>query len=99
VVSESAPPSARYGPATFLAALVNVFFVSLATWYFIPWFALAVFVVPILLLDVAVGVVLMTRPGATGQVGRGMLIGSIAAPLTLLVFLPGLLLVQALGLV
>ena len=34
-----------------------------------------------------------------GQLGRGMLIGLIAAPLTLLIFLPGLLLVQELGLV
>ncbi|VEG45325.1 Uncharacterised protein [Mycolicibacterium flavescens] len=69
---------------------------AVATWYFIPWLALAVFAVPILLVDLAIGVVLMTRAGVRGQIGRGMLIGLIAAPLTVLLFLPGLLLVQGL---
>ena len=72
---------------------------SLATWYFLPWFTLAVFALPILLVDLALGVVLVKRSGVVGQVGRGMLIGLIAAPMTLLIFLPGLLLVQQLGLV
>ena len=89
----------RYGPATFVAAVVNTLVVSFATWYFIPWFALAVIAVPVLLLDLAVGAILRTRPGTTGRVGRGMLIGMIACPLTLLLFVPGLLLVQALNLV
>ncbi|WP_156442372.1 hypothetical protein [Mycobacterium sp. IS-1556] len=99
-MSESERTSAaRYGPATFVAALGNTLVVGLATWYFIPWFALVVFTIPLLLLDFAIGVVFVTRPGAMGQVGRGMLIGLIAAPLTLLLFLPGLLLVQAINLV
>jgi len=101
MVSESTtrPSAQRYGPITFTAALGNSLLVGLATWYFLPWFALAVFVLPVLLVDLALGVVLATRSGAMGQLGRGMLIGLIAAPLTLLIFLPGLLLVQELGLV
>jgi len=101
MVRESAigRPTQHYGPVSFIAALGNTLLVSLATWYFLPWFALAVFVLPILLVDLVAGAVLATRSGVMGQVGRGMLIGLIAAPLTLLVFLPGLLLVQELGLV
>lgn len=101
MVSESTvtPSGQRFGPITFVAALGNTLLVGLATWYFLPWFALAVFVLPILLVDLALGAVLATRSGTMGQLGRGMLIGLITAPLTLLVFLPGLLLVQELGLI
>jgi hypothetical protein len=101
VVGESTtgPSAQRYGRITFFAALGNSLFVSLATWYFLPWFALAVFVLPILLVDLALGAALATRSGTMGHVGRGMLIGLITAPMTLLVFLPGLLLVQEAGLI
>ena len=60
---------------------------------------LAVFALPILLVDLALGAVLATRSGTMGQLGRGMLVGLIAVPMTLLIFLPGLLLVQEFGLV
>lgn len=89
----------RYSATTFVAALGNTLVVSLATWYFLPWFGLAVFVLPVLLLDLAVGAVLVTRSGTISQAGRGMLIALIAAPITLLVFFPGFLLMQMLGLV
>ena len=49
--------------------------------------------------DVVVAVILTSRSGTLAQVGRGMLIGLIAAPATLVVFLPGFFLAQALGLV
>lgn len=93
------PLTSSYGPATFLAALVNILVVETAVWYFLPWFALAVFVLPLLLIDLAMAAVLRSRPGVAGQVGRGLLIGLIAAPAALAVFLPGLMLVQAMGLV
>lgn len=96
MVNESATASERrYGPATFIAAVVNTFAAGLLTWYFIPWLPLVVFAGPILLFDLAIGALLMTRAGVSGKVGRGMLIGLIAAPLTALLFLPSLLLVQA----
>jgi hypothetical protein len=88
-----------YGPAAFLAALVNILAVETAVWMFLPWFVLAVFVLPLLLIDLAVAAVLKARPGTAGQIGRGMLIGLISAPMTLAVFLPGLLLAEAVGLV
>lgn len=74
---------------------MNTLVVGLTTWYFVPWIALAVFEVPILVLDAAIGVVSLTRKGAVRQVGRGMLVGLIAAPLTVLLFQPGLIIVQA----
>lgn len=88
-----------YGPATFLAALMNIFAVETAVWMFLPWFVLAIFVLPLVLIDLAIAAVLRARPGTAGQIGRGMLIGLIPAPMTLAVFLPGLLLAQAMGLV
>ena len=62
MVSESTtrPSAQRYGPITFTAALGNSLLVGLATWYFLPWFALAVFVLPVLLVDLAL--VLFWRP-------------------------------------
>lgn len=88
-----------YCSVTFLAALVNILVVQTAVWVFLPWFVLAIFVLPLLLVDLAIAAVLRARPGTTGQIGRGMLIGLISAPMTLAVFLPGLLLAQAMGLV
>jgi hypothetical protein len=80
-----------------LAALTNILVVEVAVWLFLPWFVLAVFVLPLLLIDLAMAAILRARPGTAGQIGRGMMIGLISAPMTLAVFLPGLLLAQAMG--
>ncbi|BBY17724.1 hypothetical protein [Mycolicibacterium litorale] len=88
-----------YGPIAFVAALGNILVVEVAVWVFLPWFVLAVFVLPLLLVDLAIAALLRARPGNAGQIGRGMLIGLISAPMTLAVFLPGFLLVQAMGFV
>lgn len=101
MVNEAAarPLSPTYGPVTYLAALGNILVVELAVWVFLPWFLVAIYVLPLLLIDLLVAVVLKSRPGTLGQVGRGMLIGLIAAPAAVGLFLPGLLLAQALGFV
>lgn len=93
------PLTSHYGPVTFISALANILVVQIAVWAFLPWFVLVIFVLPLLLVDLATAVVLRSRPGAAGQVGRGMLVGMIAAPATLAVFLPGLLIAQAMDLV
>lgn len=93
------PPKPVYGPVTFLAALGNILVVELAVWVFLPWFLLVIYVVPLLLVDLLLAWILKSQPGPLGQIGRGMLIGSIAAPAVLALFLPGLLLAQALGFV
>ena len=46
-----------------------------------------------------VAAVLNSRPGTLGQIGRGMLVGLIAAPLALVVFVPGLWLASEFGLI
>ncbi len=93
------PLKASYGPVTFLAALANILIVEIAVWWFLPWFLQAIYVLPLLVVDVVVAAVLKSRPGTMGQIGRGMLIGLIAAPAAVAIFWPGLMLVQALGLV
>lgn len=88
-----------YGPAAFIAALANILAIEVAVWIFLPWFLLAIYVLPLLLIDLALAAILKRRRGTTGQVGRGMLIGLLSAPAALLLFLPGLMLVQALDVV
>ena len=92
------PLKADYGPVTFLAALSNILIVEIAVWWFLPWFILAVYVVPVLVIDLVVAVILKFCPGTLGQVGRGMLIGLFSAPVAVALFWPGLMLGQALGL-
>ncbi|MCG7578820.1 hypothetical protein [Mycolicibacterium sp. OfavD-34-C] len=98
-MNDARPQRVSYGPATFVSALVNVLIVEVALWLTVPWIALAVFVVPLLVVDVVVATILKSRSGTLKQVGQGMLIGLIAVPATLVLFLPGLILTQALGLV
>ena len=100
-MNNSAEPTLkpRYGPVTFLAALINILIVEFAIWLTLPWFLLTIYVLPLLVIDLAIAALLNSRPGTPGQIGRGMLIGLIAAPLTLVVFVPGLWLAQALGLI
>jgi len=98
-VGDVSPPVRRYGPLGFAAALVNILVVEFVTWVLLPWFYLAVFVVPVLLLDVALSAFLATRHGKIREIGRGMLIGCIAGPAALIFFIPLYLLVQAAGLI
>lgn len=88
-----------HGPVAFAAALVNIVIVELAVWVVLPWLALAFYVLPLLVIDLGVALVLKSRRGASAQVGRGMLIGLLAAPISLVLFVPGLWLTQALGIV
>lgn len=92
------PLQANYEPVSLVAALGNILLVEMALWVVLPWYLLALYVLPLLLVDLVVAVVLKSRPGIVGQIGRGMLIGLLAVPAALAVFLPLLGLVQALGL-
>lgn len=88
-----------YGPAGFIAALANILVIEVAVWIFLPWFLLAIYVLPFLLVDLALAATLRSRRGTAGQVGRGMMIGLLSAPAALLLFLPGLMLAQSLDMV
>ncbi len=74
----------RYGPVAFVVAILHVFTVEFTTWLFMPYSI--VFVLPVVLIYMAVSALVMQAQGTMGQIGRGMLIGSLSGPLSLLVF-------------
>ncbi len=91
--------TAGYGPWSLVAALFNVLVIELAVWATLPYLLLAIYVVPLIVVDLIVAIVLEARKGASGQVGRGMLIGLLCVPAGLIVLVPGFLAAQAAGLV
>lgn len=91
----------RYGPAGFIAAAVTVTVLELLAWVFLlwAWYLVPAIVLPAVIVDLLIGYGLTRVNGTAGQVGRGMVIGGIAAPLTVLLFIPCWLAAGALGLV
>ncbi|WP_197520458.1 hypothetical protein [Mycobacterium sp. E2479] len=74
----------RYGPVAFVVAVLHIFIVEFATWLFMPYSI--VFVLPVVLIYMAISALVMLAPGTMGQIGRGMLIGSLSGPISLLIF-------------
>lgn len=88
----------RYGPLTFAVAIAHIFAVELVTWLIcLPMWPFVVFVLPITLAYVAICAFIARAPGRWGQVGRGMVIGSLSGPLSLLVFIPAFIVAGAIG--
>lgn len=85
--------SGRYGPVSFLVALVHILVVDLIAWIFFPLFILLIVALPILVVYLVVAAFIVKRPGNIGQVGRGMLIGSLSGPLSLAIYVPVCILV------
>jgi hypothetical protein len=92
-------PVRHYGPLGFAAALTNILVIEFVTWMLLPWFYLAVFLIPVLLVDLGVSAFLASRHGRLREIGRGMIIGCIAGPAALIFFIPLYLLVQGVGLI
>ncbi|WP_083099569.1 hypothetical protein [Mycobacterium mantenii] len=88
-------PNSLYGPVTFAVAVLHVFIVEFATWLFMPYSI--VFVLPAVLIYMAISALVMLAPGTVGQIGRGMLIGSLSGPLSLLIFGAAWAIAQAIG--
>jgi hypothetical protein len=92
--------SGGYGAPGFIAAVVTILAlefltgVCLLAWYFIP-----VIVVPAVILIALAAWALTRGRGPVAQVGRGMLMGCISAPLTLVILIPTYLAARAAGLV
>jgi hypothetical protein len=99
VTASDVTSTKRYGPYGFSAAMVNILFIEFTTLALLPWVYLTVFVIPLLLLDVAVSVYFRGRAGTLGEIGRGMLIGCIAGPAALAFFIPLYFLAAATGLI
>ena len=88
----------HYGPLTFSVAIVHIFVVDLATWLLcMPWWPFAIFVLPITLAYVGISALIARAPGRWGQIGRGMMLGSLSGPLSLLIFIPGFIIAGAIG--
>ena len=80
-------PTGRYGPVAFVAAAANVLVLDFLTWvYMLAWYMIPIVVLPVVIVDALVGWGLKRGRGAVGQVGRGMLIGCLVAPLTVVIF-------------
>lgn len=91
-------PSWRYGPVAFAATALNVLVLEFLTWvYMLAWYMIPFIVLPIVVVDALIAWGLTRGRGAVGQVGRGMLIGCIAAPLTVLIFTAAWAVAQAIG--
>jgi hypothetical protein len=88
----------RYGPISFVAALVNILLVNLCLWLFVAgMFGGYEYYLPLILIDLLVAFVLVLRRSVSGQIGRGMLIGWLSAPLSLVVFTGSVSLGKAAG--
>lgn len=73
----------RYGPVTFVVAQVHILMMTLPMWLLFPYSIM--FILPIVLVYMALSALLLMNRGRLGQVGLGMLIGSLSGPLSLLV--------------
>ncbi|WP_324685430.1 hypothetical protein [Mycobacterium sp. 94-17] len=56
-----------------------------------------VVVLPVVLVYMAISALVLRAPGRWGQVGRGMMIGSLSGPLSFLIFIPAFIVAQAIG--
>lgn len=94
---EAYTPKDRYSLATFAAAAANIFIVGMIMWIFAPYTIFFLQFYVFLLADIALSVVLLRRSGKSSQIGRGMLIGLLVVPATIIVYVPIYLIVGALG--
>ncbi len=89
-----------YGPASFMAALSSILATEFAAWATaVPYvIAAVIYVLPsLLVVDAVVYVLVATRSGKFGQVGRGILIGSLSVPISFVVFTAGFIIAKAIG--
>jgi hypothetical protein len=78
-----------------VVALLHILVVLLITWILIPYSILLV--LPGVLIYIAISALIARCPGKIGQVGRGMLIGSLSGPLSLIIFIPVWIIAEAMG--
>ncbi|GAY14071.1 hypothetical protein [Mycobacterium sp. shizuoka-1] len=92
------PTSEKYGRAGFVATSLTVLVLEFITWVFLLyWYFLPVTAVPAAALAALIGYLLKRSRGTAAQVGQGILIGALAAPLTMAIFIPAWILAQAIG--
>ncbi|BBY28070.1 hypothetical protein [Mycolicibacterium sediminis] len=84
---EGSPPT-RYGPASVVAVLVTSLVLGVLSWALVPWIYLSIVLIPPVLVVVIAAAFLLAGGRRQQQVGRGMLIGCLTVPATLIVCLP-----------
>lgn len=92
---------ARYGPHGFLAALATIAIVETATWVWFPYWIADLYVFGIATVIVVPTGFFMSQTGGAkaAQIGRGILIGYLATPLTIaLAVIPPVVVTQLLRL-
>jgi hypothetical protein len=89
----------RYGPVSFMATLATILTLEFIEWITVPYVLLAIFyVLPVLLvIDLMIYAILAKRHGTLGQIGRGILVGSLAVPVSVVVFTVGFIVAHAIG--
>lgn len=88
----------RYGPAGFTAAVVNILALEYLTWTFmLAWYMIPLTVLPAVIVDALIAWGLTRGRGTVAQVGRGMLIGCMSAPLSVAVFSSAWIIAKAIG--
>lgn len=88
----------RYGALTFAVAIAHVFVVDFVTWLFVlPMWPLVIVVLPVTLAYIGVSALIARTSGRCGQIGRGMMIGSLSGPLSLVIFIPAFVIAAAIG--
>jgi hypothetical protein len=76
----------------------NMFALEVVTWILIPaWYLLPVIVLPVVIVNALVAYGMTKVRSATAQVGRGMLIACVSAPLTASVFFLAVVASKAIG--
>lgn len=95
---QAAAAERRYGRAGFLAAALTILLLELLAWVFmLYWYLLPVTVLPAVVIVAVIGYVCTRARGTVHQVGRGMLVGCLSAPLTVAIFIPAWIIAQAIG--
>ncbi|OLO99861.1 hypothetical protein BVU76_23555 [Mycolicibacterium porcinum] len=78
--------------------MASILVVDFVTWIFLPWIVVAIFfLVPFFVIVLAASAALARRPGKVSQAARGVFIGTLSGPLSVLVFVPAFLLAGTIG--
>lgn len=88
----------QIGPISFVAALTNILMLNLSMWlFYIATFRGYAFFLPFFGVNLLVSVALSLLRGSLGQAGRGLLIGWLSVPMSLVLFISGFALANAIG--
>jgi hypothetical protein len=88
----------RVGPVSFVASLINVLMLVLSMWlFYISTFRGYEFFLPFFAVNLVLSVALSLLGGTLGRFGRGLLIGWLSVPTSLVLFIGGFAIANAFG--